>query len=413
MKQIITILAIFLSNLIFSQKLYVQGYFVKNGGEKTECLIDYKDWESSPKEIYYKLTNDGMILKMDIDSISLFELPGYVKYICKEVKIDRSSEDISNLSSEKNPVWLTEKLALKVLTEGKVSLYMYRNSDISRFFYGINDSIIRQLVYKSYQTTNANGTSFVGTNNNFRQQLFADVNNPTYKYDLSKLNYEEKELKTYFEQYNAQFVTTSSTTIKQKIKRDSFKAAAIVGINLSRLNVINVTDSRYNKDFGSIISPMFGAEFEFTLPFFNNKWSFIVQPIYNSKISAKLQKESDPHGQQIDSEYSYQGIDIPLGVRYRYSVNNKLKISATAYLTNGMLSWSNTSIRVYHTNFDVSSVSSQIFGIGIGADYNNLGVELKYTGGQNFLKQYTVWYSEFNVFSLGLKYRLVDLKTNR
>lgn len=411
--QIITVFAIFISNLIYSQKLYVQGYFLKNRGEKTECFIENKDWESNPKEIVFKLTDNSKPIKISIDSISVFEINGYDKYVCKYVQIDKSSEDISNLSSEKNPVWQTEKLALKVLTEGKASLYMYRNPDISRFFYTVNDSAIRQLEYKSYRAKNVNETMFVGTNNNFRQQLFVEVNNPAYKYDLSKLNYEEKELKTYFEQYNAQFLPTNTTPIKQRVKRDSFKAAIMVGINHSSLIIINATDSRYNKNFGSLISPMFGAEFEFALPFFNNTWSLIVQPIYNSKISEKLQKESDPHGQQINSEYSYQGIDIPLGVRYRYSVNNKLKINATAYITNGMLSWSKTSIRIYYMDLDVSTVSAQCYSVSIGADYNKLGIELKYTAGQNFLKEHTAWSSEFDVFSLAFKYRLVDLKINR
>ncbi len=388
-KQIITILAIFLANLIYGQKSYVQGYFVTNNGEKTECFIENKDWESSPKEIFYKLTDDSKPLKIFIDSISLFEIPGYDKYICKHVQIDKSSEDISNLSPAKNPVWQTEKLALKVLAEGKASLYMYSNPDITRFFYAANDSAIRQLVYKSYQVTNANGTSFVATNNNFRQQLFVEVNNPTYKYDLSKLNYEEKELKTYFEQYNAQFETTNASPIKAKVKRDSFKAAVMVGINHSRASYpINSQES------GSIISPMFGVELEYTLPFFNNKWSFIVQPVYNLKISEKQQSQS------ANSEYYYHGIDIPLGVRYRYSVNNKLKINATSYLTNRMLSWSNI------------SDDPQILGFGIGVDYNNLGIELKYTGTQDFFK-YKLWYANYNVISLGFKYRLVDLKTNR
>lgn len=412
-KQIVTILSIFLVNFVFSQKLFIQGYFVDNNGEKTECLIDNKDWESSPQEIYYKLTENSEILKINIDSISLFELPGYSKYKCQLVQIDKSSEDITNLSAEKNPVWQTEKLALKVLSEGRTELYVYNNKDITRFFYEVDNSGIKQLIYKSYRATNENGTNFVGTNNNFRQQLFVEVNNPGYKYDLSKLNYEEKELKNYFEQYNAQFETTDGSTTKEKVKRDSFKAAIMVGINHSSLSVINISDSRYSKEFEPAISPMFGAEFEFVLPFFNDKWSFVLQPVYNSKTSVKTQSELDPHGHQLDSEYSYQGIDIPLGIRYRYSVSNKLKFNATGYLTNGMLSWSNTTIRVYHNNFDISTVSSQIYGFGLGADYNNLGVELKYTGGQNFLKKYTVWNSEFNVFSLAFKYRLVDLKTNR
>lgn len=396
-KQIITILAIFLANLIYGQKSYMQGYFVKNNGEKTECFIENKDWESSPKEIFYKLTDAGKPLKIYIDSISLFEIPGYDKYICKQVQIDKSSEDISNLSPVKNPVWQTEKLALKVLAEGKASLYKYNNPVVTRFFFAVNDSVIRQLVYKSYRATNANGTSFIGTNNNFRQQLFVEVNNPTYRYDLSKLNYEEKELRTYFEQYNAQFETVNTAaSIKVKVKRDFLKAAFMAGINYSK-----PSNPRNNQEFESIISPMFGVEFEYTLPFFNNKWSFIIQPVYNLKISENSQDQYPGFGQPDNSEYYYQGIDIPLGVRYRYLVNNKLKINATGYLTNSMLSWSNI------------MGGPQIFGLGIGADYNNLGIELKYTGNQYFLKQYTVWYSQFNVISLGFKYRLLDLKINR
>ncbi len=265
-----------------------------------------------PNEIYYKLTENSNILKINIDSIALFELPGYVKYICKEVKIDRASEDISNLSSQKNPVWQTEKLALKVLTEGKASLYMYSGFNLTRFFYSVDDSSVQQLIFKSYWATNANGTNYVATNTNFRQQLFAEVSNPSYKYDVAKLNYEEKELKTYFEQYNAQFEPKNTSTTKEKVKRDSFKAAVMVGINHSNLSVTNRSDARYSKEFGPAISPMFGAEFEFILPFFNNKWSFLLQPVYNSRIFVKTQPETHPHGGLTDSEYSYQGIDIPL-----------------------------------------------------------------------------------------------------
>lgn len=408
------ILLFTISNFIVKcQALYVKGYFVDNNGFKTECLIENKDWESNPRELHYKMSETSIPRKLNTDSISLFELPGYSKYISKTLQVDKSSSDITNLSTVKNAVWQTEKLVLQVLVEGKACLYMYNELNLTRFFYSVNDSNTQQLVYKMYQVTNANGTNFVATNNNFRQQLFAEVNNPTYKYDLSKIMYEQKELTKYFEDYNAQFETIKKVLVKEKAKKDFFKASIMVGVNYTNMKVVDFYHPINSQDFGAFISPMVGAEFEFYLPFARNNWSILLQPVYNSKISGKLQGVRYTDGKPMESEFSYQGIDIPLGIRYRCSLNSKLNVYATGYVETGIMSWNNTTIAIDQKPFVILLARALTPGFSIGTNYNNIGLELKAFVNRDLLVRQQTFRTDFNVVSLGFKYRLVDLKINR
>jgi hypothetical protein len=329
------------------------------------------------------------------------------------VQIDKSSSNIAELSTSKNPVWETQRLLLKELVSGKASLYNYSEFNLTRFFYAVNDSSIQQLVYKSYQATNESGTKFIGTNNNFRQQLFVDVNFPNYKYDLSKIMYEQKELTTYFEGYNAQFVTNKTVVPKAKSKKDFFKAAIMVGVNYTNMNVVDVFHPINSQDFGAFISPTIGVEFEFTLPLARNNWSILLQPVYNSKISGKIQSVRYTDNKPMESEFSYLGIDIPLGIRYRYSLNSKLKVYATGYVETGIMSWYKTSISVDQTRFFVLLENAITPGFSLGVDYKNMGLELKAFANRDFLVRQQTFRTDFNVISLGFKYRLIDLKINR
>lgn len=406
---LIVIIFIFVVS-VYGQKSYEKGYFINNNGIKTDCLIENKDWELSPKELFFKLTAESVRQKLSMDTISTFEIIGVSKYITKTVQIDKSSSDITNLSPVKNAVWQNEKLVLKVLVEGKAFLYMYNALNLARFFYSVNDSSIQQLVHKNYQATNENGTNFVATNNNFRQQLYVDVNIPDYKYDLSKIMYEQKELTKYFEDYNAQFETTKKVLVKEKTKKDFFKAAIMVGINYTNMKVVDFYHPVNSQDFGAFISPTVGAEFEFFLPFARNNWSILLQPVYNSEISGKLQGVRYTDGKPMESEFSYQGIDIPIGIRYRYSLNSNLNVYATGYVETGIMSWYNSNIAIDQKPFVILLERALTPGFSIGVDYNNMGLELKAFVNRDLLVRQQTFKTDFNVISLGFKYRLVDFR---
>lgn len=156
----------------FGQINFEKGYFKDNEGEKTECFIKDNDWLKNPTAFKYKLSENGKIKDAGIDDVKEFSVPGSFKYIRVDVDMDTSSSDINKLSSYRTPLWKHEQLFLKVLVEGKASLFYYYDGEFERFFYSVNDTSIKQLVYKEF--LNANGQ--VVPNNSFIQQLFNHVN---------------------------------------------------------------------------------------------------------------------------------------------------------------------------------------------------------------------------------------------
>ncbi|NDP20501.1 MAG: hypothetical protein GZ091_05425 [Paludibacter sp.] len=216
----------------------------------------------------------------------------------------------------------------------------------------------------------------------------------------------------YFQKYNAQFETTKEVIVKEKIKKDFFKGSIVLGMNQFSMNVRDNVHPINSQNFGTFIAPSLGAELEFTLPYSNDKWSFLLQPTYNSTISGKIQSLRYYDDEPMESEFSYQAIEIPCGIRYRYFFNNKFCINATGYVSTGFLSWNNTTIKVDRLNFDVLERTHR-FAFGLGADYKKFSIEIKACESRNFFVKYRTWKTDFKALSVCLKYRLVDLKINR
>jgi len=91
---------------------------------------------------------NGDIETISFEEILEFGIEGASKFIRRSVLIDKSSD---HLSLEKAPSFELETLMLKVLVEGKASLYYYTQGSFQRFFFANNGSEIQQLVYKKYK----------------------------------------------------------------------------------------------------------------------------------------------------------------------------------------------------------------------------------------------------------------------
>ncbi len=398
---------------IISQTSYDKGYFISTEGIKTECLIENKEWEICPIELSYKVTEQGDQQRIKTSKLKEFEIFGSSKYISRVVEIDKSRSEISELSPSKNPVWLTEKLFLKVLVEGKASLYMYNEYNLTRFFYSVNDTSINQLVYKQYQSINENGTMLVATNNNFRQQLYVEVNIPDYSADyMTKIAYEQHELKRYFTKYNAQFNTNQKVIVKEKIKKDFLKIRVTAGLNQRTVVVKNLDHRIGDYDFGNFISPTVGAELEFSVPFTNNKWSVLFHPSYNFPIESVVEQKRYYDDKPFINEFNYQSFEVPFGIRYRYFINTKMSLYANGFVSNRMLRNYKSTIKIEHLNLDVFE-SANRYSAGLGLEYEKLSMELRGYENRNLLEKYNTRGTDFKGFSLFFKYKFVDLKLNK
>lgn len=403
-KQLLFLLTI-LSFNCYSQISFEKGYYIDNTNQKINCLIKNMDWKDNPTEFEYKLSENSESKKATIETIKEFGIDNFSKYVRSTVNIDRSSEKINNLSNDKNPIFKKEKLFLKVIVEGKAILYEYVDGNLKKYFYSKQNSNIEQLIFKSYKTND----NKVGENNRFRQQLFVDLKCPNFKTSkIQNLEYKKNSLAQFFTEYS-KCHNQESINFEPKQKRDLFNLTIRPRINSSSLTINNSLSASRDTDFENNIGFGFGVEAEFILPFNKNKWSIIIEPTYQSYRSQKITNSNNVSGGELKANADYSSVEIPLGLRHYFFLNNSSKIFINAsYIIDLSLKSS-----IEFTRNDGSKISSlniktrPNIGFGIGYNQNDkYSLEMRYQIGREVLSDYINWNSEYKTVSIIFGYSL-------
>ena len=108
---------------VFSQTSFKPGYIIKSNGQKIDCLIKNEDWKGSPTTFEFKTDENSEVKLGDISTIKEFGSADNFKYISATTEVDQSSDKVGKLTEDRNPVYKGETIFLKVLVEGKASLY--------------------------------------------------------------------------------------------------------------------------------------------------------------------------------------------------------------------------------------------------------------------------------------------------
>jgi len=390
-KQAFLVLTIAFSLNSFAQISFEKGYFIDDDGKKTECFIENVDWKNNPTEFKYKLSENSKPEKATIETVKEFSIINFSKYVRESVKIDRSSNDLNQLSSTRNPVFKDEILFLEVLVEGKSNLYYYEDGNLIRFFYNrIDNQVVEQLIFKNYLKEN----NYRGENNMFRQQL---LNNLKCSYltsaDIETTEYNKEDLTNFFTRYN-QCDGSKGINYHEKQKRDLFNLSLRPGVNFSSLSTTNEVNSSRNVDFGNELGIRFGIEGEFLLPFNKNKWAIIVEVAY---------QQFDSEVESPTSVVDYQSIEIPLGIRHYFFLNenSKLFINGSYVLDNVLDS------KVTYSSTDVEITRSTNFGFGLGYKKNDrYSLELRYYTSRNVFNDLVFYDSDYNTLSIIFGYSL-------
>ena len=404
-KQLVFLVTTILSFNCYSQITFEKGYFIDNTNQKTNCLIKNIDWNNNPTEFEYKLSENSISKMATIKSIKEFGIDHFSKYVRSTVNIDRSSKSLNNLSYDKKPTFKEEELFLKVLVEGKATLYQYIDRDLKRYFYSKENFNIEQLIFKSYKTTD----NKVGKNNKFKQQLWVDLKCPNFKKSkIENLDYIKNELIIFFVEYN-KCNDQEYVNFESKPKRDLFNLTIRPRINSSSLAMqnfyINSEDIVFeNKtEFGS------GLEAEFILPFNKNKWAFTIEPTYQSYKSEKTTNENIVSGEILKANVDYSSIEVPVSLRHYLFLNNSSKIFINASYVFDLSSKSSIE---YIINDSSNLNSLQIItrnnlAIGIGYKQNDkYSLEVRYQTNREILGNYLFWSSKYKTFSIIFGYSL-------
>ncbi len=314
---------IFFFTAISGQTKYEKGYFIDNSDNRVECLIENLDWRNNPTKFQYRLDENSTIKTADLNSTKEFEIFKNSKYIRATVQIDQSSSNTDELSFDRNPDFKTETVFLKVIVEGSASLYKYAESSILKYFFNLNEGDIKALTYKTYRT----GQTGISKNEMYKMQLLNELKcDDLTQSSFQNLQYSRSSLSKLFIKYNS-CVNSDSKDYNFKKKYDAINLSIRPRVNNSSASIVDfggTTARNKNTEFDSEIGFGIGLEFEYIMPFNNNKWSLFVEPtLFNYKTETSV--DVIINGQIIEEsvrEVDYKSIEFPIGVRHYLFLND-------------------------------------------------------------------------------------------
>ena len=402
-KKTLIIVSILILNCFYAQIKFEKGYFVDNSGKKTECLIKNMDWNYNPTSFEYKLSeNDTEKRQNEIRNVKEFGIYNKSKFTKYTVQIDRSSGDLNKLNATKEPKFNNETFFLKTLIEGNFNLYLYNDSNTKRFFFGKPDENPKQLIYLIY---NIPDESKIGYNVLYKDQIKESLNCSTIsKFDIDKLQYRENSLTTIFNKYNE----CSNPSFVSSPNKEELKVSLNIRPRASFSSLSTSVANKYNADFDNKASLGVGVEMEVFMPFNKNKWSVIIEPQYQSYKADKSFEADYVSGNYVMAKADYKSIDLPVGIRHYFFLNDKSKFFINALFS---FNFSINSSLVYERNdgsklYDLKMKSRGNFAIGAGYKYDKFSLEARFNTKREVLSDYSYWQSNFSSTSIILGYAL-------
>lgn len=389
----------------FAQISYEKGYYIDTADQKIVCLIKNMEWRNNPTSFEIKTTENSEPIVKTIKNVKEFGIDNNLKYIRSSVKIDVSTDNVNDLSFDKNPVFKEEAVFLKVLVAGSANLYQYVDGNLTRYFYSKAESPIEPLIYKRYRTN----TIKMGVNNGFKQQLYNDLKcNETTMKEVENLGYNSKDLIKFFVAYN-RCTDPDYINYESKEKRDFFNLTVRPRFNTTSFSIHNDLSTARDTDFGNKMGIGLGMEAEFVFPFNKNKWAIIVEPTYQSFKSEKTTPVKIVLGGELIAKVHYSSVELPLGLRHYFFLNEKSKIFINAsFVFDKALKKTLEFNRNDGTTLDELAVeTSNNFAFGAGFKQNNrYSIEVRYQTKRDLLVNYSYWSSEYNTFSIILGYSI-------
>jgi hypothetical protein len=367
-----------------AQVSFEKGYYIGLDNKKVDCYIKNHDWRKIPTKLEYKATLEEKTKTIAIAEVNQFEVSN-LKYERHTVQVDQSGKTVNDISMQYAPEFAEKNLMLKKLIEGRANLYFDSNSQL--FFYSIDKHKPEQLIYKEYSRDGK-----VLKNTSYRLQLIKALSceDITTVY-LQNLSYLKSDFIKVFETYNT---CLSAPMIKYGTTKKSgqFNVTINSGVRVSNIKYVreySATSFHFDKSVGFTSD----IQFEYILPFNKNKWSFFINPTFQSYTT-------DFTYSYVDYSTDYKSIELPIGVKYSmfFSDKSKMFIEASGFLID-------IPFDSYVGSREVDNGGGYIY-FGGGYAYNRFNFKVKYGTHPDIISQYTNYTAAYHSLSLTLGYQL-------
>lgn len=380
----------------FSQTNFEPGYIIQTNGTQVDCLIKNEDWKGSPTTFLYKLSENGETQIGTLDNIVEFGSDQSFKYIKTTVEIDQSTDVVNNLKYDRNPNLKMETLFLKILVEGKASLYFTLKDNTPRYFYSKDGGDIEQLIYKRYLVSRIK----MGKNEHYKQQLATDLNCSTLSNSKFKdLQYKSNALINLITKYNS-CENSESVVYNKNTNKAKFNLSLRPGVTFTSLSIQRRGDEQINFDSNTGIR--IGVEAEYIFPFNNGKWSVFVEPTYRNYKAEKeyLYVDMITFQKYTTITVDYTSIELPLGGRHYMYLNKD-----AAFFIDGAVIMDLTMLgsEINSSNedsYDLNVKADAALAFGLGFRYKNkYSVQARYHSARKILNYENID-SAYNSFAI-------------
>ena len=145
------------------------------------------------------------------------------------------------------------------------------------------------------------------------------------------------------------------------------------------------------------------------MPFNKNKWAIAIEPTYQSFKSQKTTNVNNISGGVLIANVDYSSVEVPVGLRHYFYLNNNSKIFINASYIFDLSSKSS----IEFTRNDGSNLNSleietrNNLAMGIGYKQNDrYSLEIRYQTNREILGNYLSWNSEYKTLSIIFGYSL-------
>ncbi len=424
MKKIYTSIFLIISVFSFAQNKFEKGYYLDDSGTRIDCFIKNYDWKYNPTSIEVKKTLEGNSNEVSISNLKEFAIDGISKYIKQTINIDNSKGD-PGYSYSKEPSFVSSTVLLRVLVEGKNSLYFYENDQFpERYFFKTENQEITQLIYKKYFESgdSENGTDLY-VNDTYKKQLFATVKCENSNSKIDRLECKNDALIDYFNLVNLCLGDTSSKEISKRSKTE-FNYKIIGGVNYSHVNLKSgntIQGVPFDGNNNTEKKMLFGVgiEIEAVLPFNNKNWSIFLQPTYYTNYSGSGTMTStyyiNPNyttgytNDNYTTTVKYQYFQVPIGLKRNVYINKTAKLYLDASF-NVNISKNSTMSIVRSDNYSIfqSSISgtNSNLAFGVGYEFKDITIEIRQFTNSNLNPNANSNSFAFQSTGLVLKYKI-------
>ncbi len=389
MKYIITLI---ISGLAFftaaAQTNYQPGYYISNG-ERVEGEILNQDWNKNPEDFSFRTSATAETVRKDISQVSEFGVAD-LKYERHEVEVALNSIfSVDDLTDQRTPDMEKRTIFLKVILEGSVSLYSYAENNIHKYFLSTPESGVQQLLYNKYKLSDTQ----VAENNYYQQQLYLYVNCDQPVSYFQRVDYTRQALEKHFIKYY-ECTGEEFNRLNNIEKRSTLHLIPKAGINYTTLKYTNarVTDV----EFDPTISPVFGAELEYILPFNNNKWGLvfgIMYQQYKSEIATDVYANPLDPSTKLWYGVDYKSIGFAPGIRHYFFLGEKSALHLT--LT---YSFDKPMSSTIDSEFNTNEITAGSANVNIGAGAllaDRVFLQVNYGLNKDIFRNYVFMKSEF------------------